>query len=221
VTASNIFTQGDVAYLITDGAWFNMTTGVVTGFGTKVVTSSPLRIAICFSGIAIVSDFQRMLDAMHSQDEALEHIPDMARMADGWHRDAVVDAGNTWPDVGLQMFVATYSEKHRAPRLFVYSTNGAGGKYSRGVVRQIEHLISPSDRTTGMMDSRVDKRDPTIFDVNRDGLKLLEQQRAYAWENEGNYGVGGFGELTRIDARGVSKRIMCRWPDRIGEPVRP
>ncbi|MCO5129277.1 MAG: hypothetical protein M9932_01765 [Xanthobacteraceae bacterium] len=58
----------------------------------------------------------------------------------------------------------------------------------------------------------VDGLDPVA-----DGLAIMQAQRESRFEDI--VGVGGFAQLTTIDANGVHSRIIHRWPDRIGGKV--
>lgn len=60
------------------------------------------------------------------------------------------------------------------------------------------------------------------FDVERDGLAVLEAQRAHAVEHAGGRwltGVGGFAQVTSITRDGISTRVIHRWADEVGQPI--
>jgi len=70
-----------------------------------------------------------------------------------------------------------------------------------------------------------DVTSPTSFDVEIDGLALMEAQRAVRWSPHqaipvGHYGAGAV-RLTTVNANGIATRVVHEWPDRIGEPVQP
>jgi hypothetical protein len=50
--------------------------------------------------------------------------------------------------------------------------------------------------------------------------KVLTMQRHMKLP-EGLGGIGGFGQLTTISADGIAQRIIQRWPDVLGAPLRP
>lgn len=57
-----------------------------------------------------------------------------------------------------------------------------------------------------------DELDPVAY-----GLAVMEAQRACRFDDV--VGVGGFAQLTTVDADGVHSRIIHRWDDRIGERI--
>jgi hypothetical protein len=50
--------------------------------------------------------------------------------------------------------------------------------------------------------------------------KVLAMQR-HMKRPDGLGGIGGFGQLTSISADGITQRIIERWPDVLGAPLRP
>jgi hypothetical protein len=50
--------------------------------------------------------------------------------------------------------------------------------------------------------------------------KILEMQRRMTLP-EGIGGIGGFGQLATVSADGVTQRLLQRWPDQLGTPLRP
>lgn len=63
-------------------------------------------------------------------------------------------------------------------------------------------------------------RGADAIDPIKDGLAIMEAQRAHPQLSNGDtcY-VGGFAQLTTIDATGVHSRVIHRWPDTVGEKV--
>lgn len=64
--------------------------------------------------------------------------------------------------------------------------------------------------------------DVEAFDIERDGLAVLEAQRAHAVEHAGGRwltGVGGFAQVTSITREGISTRVIHRWYDEVGQPI--
>ena len=51
-------------------------------------------------------------------------------------------------------------------------------------------------------------------------LKLLTMQRAMPLP-DGIGGIGGFAEITTVSESEITQRIVKRWPDKIGAPLRP
>jgi hypothetical protein len=50
--------------------------------------------------------------------------------------------------------------------------------------------------------------------------KILEMQRHMVLPDAIG-GIGGFGQVTTISASGISQRVIQRWPDELGAPLRP
>jgi hypothetical protein len=64
-----------------------------------------------------------------------------------------------------------------------------------------------------------------IPDIEEFAIVLLELQRARLISNGSGLqpccNVGGFGQVTTITCDAVSSRIICRWPDQVGEMMCP
>jgi len=62
------------------------------------------------------------------------------------------------------------------------------------------------------------------FDPTRDGMRVLEIQRRHLpdWPASVNHHVvGGFAQLTTITENSIETKIIHRWPDEVGQPIRP
>jgi hypothetical protein len=63
------------------------------------------------------------------------------------------------------------------------------------------------------------------FDPDIHGLPLLELERTTPQPVPGQQAllhiVGGFGQLTTVRRDSIETRILARWPDKIGERIKP
>lgn len=70
----------------------------------------------------------------------------------------------------------------------------------------------------------VTQEDIDGFDPERDGLLLIQAQRLTPVIDgafQVQYLVGGSAELVTLSAQGVSRKILCEWPDECGQLITP
>jgi len=68
------------------------------------------------------------------------------------------------------------------------------------------------------------QHDVDSLDPERDGLLLHKAQRltpGFDGAFQVQYLVGGFAELVTLSAQGVSRKILCEWPDECGQLITP
>jgi hypothetical protein len=211
VSACNIFTQGDAAYILTDGAFYDAD-GVIEAIESKFISSNRLRLAIASTGARCIDHWPETLKKIPTQEEFFQHLAELAERArDQWQQ--VVGSEQI---VSFQLFVAAHSKRTNAPTLAIYATHqGPASSYRQGLHRVVTHQAPQLPAPFPTAD---DLLDPGRFNVNRDSVPLLEAQRTVRWP-DGALGVGGFVELTRLDRTGVKRRILHRWPDQVGHKI--
>ena len=209
MSACNIFTQGGAAYLLTDGARYDLD-GAVAEIASKVVAVPRLHMALAFTGAWWTGQFDQWAKMFNHSADFIAHLPEMAERAkQHWNAENATDIYD------FQVFVASYDCDKGAPALHVYSTNDGGNGQHRPGSHAVRAMVTPATATGPRAG---DLLDSATFDIERDAMRLLEAQRAVLWPG-GYRAVGGFVELTRVDRFGVKSRVLHRWPDEIGRNI--
>lgn len=216
MTAASAFCGPTAAYLLSDAGSFDES-GKLVEVRSKVIASSPLRIAAVMSGEACIeiidgldgeeryspaNDAAKLLIEAADQQEFLTALPDMMRdvhrvmeqRGEGFFSFHIA----LWND--LQHRAETYvigSPGHLFPALPAFTLAGA----NPAVGPPVDRSLWPSAGLT-----------------RAQALAIIQEQRRSPWP-DGTYRVGGFAELTTVDATGVSSETICRWHDRIGNEV--
>ena len=200
MTACNAFVMGNAAYLATDTAWFEPTSGRVRYFKSKVVASERLLMAFAETNdrdsggpTAVLS---AVLGQAESQRDAWERIPPALRSAYEGGPSAFRILVAMWDNCGPQVF-HLHSPRPDEGRPFFWHPG--------------RDLLQPS---IGIIPA-------PSGDPREAASSILHAQRQFRWDNDGNYRVGGAGELTTVDASGIRTETIVRWPDRIGRKINP
>lgn len=143
--------------------------------------------------------------------EAVRQLPEVAREL----RRAVAQAQPAWegtPDDlnGFQLFVAAHDGSR--PLGWVLSTNQAwfGADYIPYTLAEVDQALCPPIAAGEVK--------PATFDLAA-ARAILDEQRTSTDTFGGGRFVGGYGELTTVDVRGVRKERVVDWPDRVGERI--
>ncbi|WP_277968198.1 hypothetical protein [Sphingomonas echinoides] len=209
------------AFLLTDGASFDADHNV-RQIGSKVVELPGQNMAIAWSGYAMIHDLEAGVAAAGStQREILSALPGIVqRMATA---NVAVGVRDGVPTPPLYLLVALWDAAADEPQLWaIHScTQIFGPVYTPYTLIRVEQYgaLGPQQQTV-IFGRPVNQADPADFDVRRDGLTLLEAERAEPYE-DGHYAVGGFAELTTVTADRVEKEILRRWDDPLGKPITP
>lgn len=199
MTACNAFVMGDAAHLATDTAAFEPN-GRVRYFRSKVAASERLRMAFAETNdldagkpTAVV---RAVLEQAESQREACERIPPALR------------AAYEGAPASFRILVAMWDD--RGPQVYhLHSPRPDGGRpffWQAG-----RDLLQPSIGIIPAPGS----------DPRSAATSILHAQRQFRWEDDGNYRVGGTGELTTVDASGIRTETLVRWRDRVGRKIDP
>ncbi|MGC0326219.1 hypothetical protein ABIG06_006848 [Bradyrhizobium sp. USDA 326] len=206
MTAISAFKSSGAIHVFSDGAWHDPASGKLAGIGTKVSILPEHNAVFGVTGMSTVpvlllallietpfADFPALVQAM---PELLRTCCARAKTVglSMTGRCDVVLAG--WSDTdGPSIFVTECYFDH---------------SIFKG--RKVELYIRPS----------IDESSQMQFP--RDGLLLLEKQCAAKFHRttEGTFGgdtvgglVGGFAQHTRVDADGISIKVLKRWSNRI------
>lgn len=222
MTAINVFLKRDTAVMMTDAAMYT-SDGTVVGFGQKVVSMPSLSAAIAIRGnqkatalLAMELPFRfRSFDEMMAGCE--EFLPD-------WFADNLM-----WLAQGgqqdLQIVVAGISKDGPAGFYFDSTEGGEGFGHIDGDV--ISPLLDDAgwNRLSAQKCEPGEDYDTKRFHPLRHGVPLMEAQRRMKIVPAGLASepisiVGGHILLTEIDRTAISQRIVHRWADVCGEPIR-
>jgi hypothetical protein len=236
MTAINAYASatGDAAYMITDSAEYYLRgekAGVVSRLGKKGVLIPELRIMLATCGAPGLADAfaDECRDCASSFDDVIRELPGRLRsMAD---HEAFIRAEDPDDDANhFRLFVAGWSGERRRPELYTLQSrradDGAGASMEPfSFVGGMRILVQPGGvtldtlRNLGFVQGgQVIVRDPTKFLT----AVIDWQRRNCPFENvAGRYCIGGEATVTRIDAKGVSERVVRRWPDQVGELITP
>lgn len=232
MTAVNVILKSDAAFIVSDGALVDTTTGKVLGFGSKVILLPQIPAAVIMRGplllvpaLALVlfkfapATFDELRKRI-TKDLRTEFEPYIRRIP--YSRD-------------LDVAVAAWSENEGGPcSFFITSSNihpiAPWEPLDPGVC-----FILPETET--MLAGRL--ADRRKIDPMRDGLDILQAQRQLAaplnskkrgwWPvkrstadtGAGLHIVGGFAQVTEIRRSTITTHIIGRWDDKIGEVIQP
>jgi len=211
MSAINVLIQTDRAHLYTDAAIYQPD-GELVGIGPKVRMMPHINAAMAMRGAFLgLAPIAEELSAAPSFDALRAGIIDCLKKCAASYAH-LLDQCSAGPD--FEVVIAGISETTGPSAYLVASHSRYGDPWSIVDLSGLS-LTPASDVVHQSVFAIADGRDADQLDPVADGLAIMEVQRA---ERSGAY-VGGFAQLTTIDADGVHSRIIHRWPDRLGEKV--
>lgn len=221
MTAINIVLRGDTAHVLSDGAGYT-TDGAIVSFQQKVFPLATLNAAFAIRGSTWVwAPLLGFINELHDTfDDLVGGLPET------WARCRAAQsdfAGQQW-DEPHEVLVVGISEARGLAEAYVLVNTPAHGLPVATMIPLAEGLVIPGEPSwiEGLAARGLDPTDEA-FDMEVDGLRLLEEQRARAWpiliDGPPRYAVGGFAQLTTVRRGEFSSRILRRWPDQIGEKI--
>lgn len=222
MTAMNLIVQpkARAVYLLTDTAVIRKRDGALVDFIAKVVpvrAAGQVVAAIAVSGRLEVEFLKAEMAKVgpSSVQDFLDRFPDVFRRteaaimakAEGGSMAAVVAAFDHSRSLPLGFGIANdnslFAPSHRPYEL----------------KRLAQHITEFSPENVQLR--QTDFRDPAVWSPERDGLALIEAQRLDLGFAGERYSIGGKAVLTRLDASGITSKVLKEWPDRIGRPIDP
>ena len=211
MTASSMIVERDRAIFLSDTAILDYD-HTVAEFMSKVVPAPRLGIVIawtgcmCEGGSATIRNWLRTFD---KQIEAVAEIPGLAWAVRHKNIEAIANEGSD-EDPNITFQIAVHVRQERRFEGWIVSTDGKGlhPSYEPGTYVQVHECIRPG----------IGHPVAHPFDVQRDGRMILERQRALVSPG-GYYFVGGAGEATIFDRKGVRRLTLCRWNDEVGKRI--
>ena len=225
MTAINCFTQPDAAYLLTDGA-VTERDGTLADIGRKVHLLPDLRMAVAWSGRLLHDNLEAAVDVSTDQARALASLPRACQRLVAINQQDLPGATSA-DEVGVRLHAAIWSDEKDEPQIWaVHSDNHRfGPRYPPySLVRLSMTLDSMPEQLTEIFGRPVNLASPESFSAMVDGVTLLEAQRKEPWIHDDGalvFAIGGHGALTAVSRTGVDYHVLCEWPDKIGEPIKP
>lgn len=125
----------------------------------------------------------------------------------------------------FDLFIAGWSHERSQGESYVIVNHGNYGILPWTLQPLDPVALAPMDQETFDRIKLTDQELKGKLDPVKDGLRIIEAQRhtkgIQGDETEPSHGVGGFAQLTTINANTIKTRIIKRWPDPIGEKLNP
>lgn len=226
MTAINVIRQRDRILMFTDGACYSAD-GVLLALGAKVLPIVHMRAAIATRGsvIALPIYYLKLAMAFATFDEMVADGGRVVEAAYDENFHALTQSGES----EVEIIIAGFSESRDQPETWVVSSCERGGLEPFVLTPAPAAIVAPGLDPSVIRARGFNSEADVLarFDPETDGVFYMEQQRLRPTNTTtgGDHGdrfiIGGFCQLTEITRRGISQRILKRWPDKIGEPIRP
>jgi hypothetical protein len=211
--------KGACAYLLTDGAIYNPF-GTITGFASKTCTLPHFGMAIAVTGtLDATAIIARKLKTFSEYDSAIEGIASVLREA---YEEGEFISGCDHPDIDeFRLIIAGWCESKRRPEVFAISSTDepccpAFTRTTQNILMSPGIAQEDLARAGLLDDGKIRATDDPADCLTR----MIDIQRRTRWES-GNFIVGGCAVLTKIDAGGITQRVVRRWADRVDEKIDP
>lgn len=223
MTALNGFTHPDAAYLLVDAATLDGD-GNLHEVRSKVVYARQISAAGALSGYtpsALLDTRRAELAAIFA--DAHEHaglLRSVARFALKVHAENAA-AGFPPSKVPVSILVALFAGDGGGPQLWMVATDDADQPAPIRRLKAFVNNAGPGAPVPGLHGLEMhDLVDASRFVPSVHGARLAEAQRELT-DEDGVRSVGGYAELVTVNRKGVSSRILTRWPDQLGTPIDP
>ena len=221
MTAVAAILTDKAAHLISDGAVINPD-GTVAGFVAKQVVLPHLSAVLCLRGmrefIPHVANIVGLTDRLGPAgfDQLREIAPFLLRkFSEGLSQAAQYRGASGLFDV----FVAGISEA-QGPAAYLIS-NHDGHRLEPFDVFDIAEGVCIPDDDAALEAARkaiVLGADPAA--VSTGLLEAMRRVKVADVHERTTCQAGGFGQLTTVTAEGMTTRVVCTWPDRVGERLK-
>jgi hypothetical protein len=226
-----------IVYVVTDGAYYDISDGIVAAFGTKVfsVPSWPGVVATRGSALATALVGSELTMHFQSFDEVVNGIEEAVEAAEeDWH-DLFERCGMST----IEIFLAGWSHERDQPESYIMRTGSEKGAVTDDAATEDIELDVPTLKLVALpvmavapavTNEQISIAGIERFDANDEpsvviqGLRhAIEAQRHALYHADGAsyHAVGGFAQLTTVTPDGIQQRILTRWNDEIGEPITP
>lgn len=207
MTAINIVRTPHSVHICTDSAAFD-DDGIIQWFGPKAVTFPHMNAALMVGGDAhILFELARQIEKRAPTFEDLVSSNAMTESVMNLYE-------RSYNPLDAVIIVAGWSNTRRAPEVYIWKS----GKPPQMELFVPPILIAPgvplAEREAAGIVLRTDAGERKI---GRALVAIAEMQRRLP---EKFSRVGGCLQFTTINEDGISQRILHRWNDRVGEPIR-
>ncbi|WP_300115214.1 hypothetical protein [Sphingobium sp.] len=221
MTALNMWQDGRTAFILNDTAIYGPT-GILIADQAKTISINGLAFGQ-YAAVACTGALTPEVFAMALNGRAILTATDLITLLPEVLADIGACGRTHWPDhvvwPGAGMAVAIFDPLRPHPDLIMIADEAGGvlpGDYTPFMPIAVRYW------TTGMVPAGPftykGKGTAIHFDPYRDGLAIMESQRADVWP-DGKARIGGSVVLTTIGAAGVKSEILHTWPDEIGQPI--
>lgn len=176
--------------------------------------------AIAFRASAIFSSFDELVDGIEARfDELVDNVDELL-------------AGSGQP--ACELYIAGWSARRNRPEAYLFRTHSVDWTPEKKISETISNeagklieldvcSITPGPYVADLKaagftgDEDPDKLGP------EDLLRIMEVQRRMSFDGTNGkfHGVGGLALLSSVTRDGVAQRVIHRWPDRVGELIKP
>jgi hypothetical protein len=213
MSAMNVIRNADGLTILTDGACYD-TSGVVQCICSKIIILPHLSAVVAARGLL------SLLPALFEIAWVCRDFDELrSRIQENIHS---LPLGPGGAEVVVAGYARDVFEIFMLPIHDIYAAEG----YPFGVMTPVPgHLIQPS--LDPAVAAQIGWRIPVTdlmghawnnFNVERDGLRLMECQRH---DGNGGFLVGGFVQATVLTRSGISSSIIHTWPDQVGCRIEP
>lgn len=213
MSAINVLIQKDRVHLFTDGAAY-LPDGQIQAILPKGRMLPHVNAAMAMRGAFIgLAPISEELSRAASFDDLKANIVPVLQSC-AVHYEHLLNQCSCGTD--FEVAIAGISEA-TGPTAYLVASHGAYGE--PWIIHDLGGL-SATPANTEVHNRIVDiasGREADRLDPVADGLAIMEAQRAARFDD--GVTIGGFAQLTTIDADGVHSRIIHRWPDRVGRKV--
>jgi len=207
----------DRVHLFGDGSVYDAD-GALTATVGKIHLMSSLGAAMLMSGRAIAAPFvaymlERQAKSFDDlRDHVAEWLPQIELQAEALHGE---------DEKGFRLLFGGWSAAKSKPIAFAIATIDSPTHDAFTVIELNNAqtpVLTPAEIERGF--GRPLSMDDVVDDIEALATRVLELQRLQPWP-DGSYKVGGFAELCTITRDRLEFKVLKRWNDTLGEPIKP
>ena len=224
MSIANIIIQRPAGFLLTDMGHFNLD-ATVHRIEAKILHLGSFGMAVSCRGgggyllQAILGEIGAACDRSGSRKagDVMKAFPEI------FHTAFMVESSRfSGPLNGEAQILYWSPERGRTVGYVIASSPDEIGGSAAWTMHSVLSSLTNDFSPDAPLGRECDIGDPAQFDIERDGLALMEAQRRKPWKPRGaalgHYAAGGV-MLTTVDATGVRTKRLATWPDRVGERV--
>ena len=224
MTAINIIVSGDVAHVLSDGA-FCSSDGIVRQIAPKVslLPHIPAVVGILGNSVMLQGVTSEIQITCPNFEAIVQKLEPTARVMHDRTAGYVSSAGLA---THFEIMVVGWSEVRQS--FEIYTLHNRENEEGAWVVRQSDDpggRITPAPPIELLNAQGWDLQDFSQFDPEVHGILLLSAQRTMknvqTTDGVPRRFVGGFAQLTTLERDRITSRILKRWNDTVGAEIIP